>query len=138
MGEVEGDDTGRAQCRCQRACSWRHPRGHQEMIARREVQPAWRVRTDPATALVIRGRRRRDDCRIAGMPGTQAEVEIFEREAVILVEQADGIEDFASDQHHAAADAVNPAGRYWFTGADAGAGVQVAHAAGAMVVDHSR
>ena len=58
---------------------------------------------------MIDGRRAGQNGREPGAAGLQAEIQILEAEEVILVEEADGLEHLAPDEHQAAAHAVDGA-----------------------------
>ena len=75
------------------------------------------------------GTRRRDDGSDAGRSRTQAEVEIFEAEKVVVVEHADVSEHLSLDEHQTAADRVGRSYCDWRRG-QALAGQSHLHAPG--------
>ena len=76
------------------------------MIPGGEVKPPRRGGAERPAAFVIHRRAARQHRREPGAPRLQAEIEILEREEVVLVEEPGGVEHVAPDVHQTTAHGV--------------------------------
>jgi len=86
-------------------------RGQTQVISRAEIDPSRGAPADgTATFMVGSGVLHARGVK-AGFPRAKAEVDVFERKEIRLVQQTDSFEHLAPDEHHAAAHRIDQADR---------------------------